>query len=229
MEAAVRQLADGRNLLGLGLVRGAIAEAANYAPGTVNNHFGTKERRLLEKALMKWLGDDMVAHAAANALEYLDAAELVREGAGGALFRKRLAKALLGDVADYDAGDEDDWDQNGRERLYYLALALCQVDDGSRGVDYAAALRSMWNAIQDEYAKVYDAICEATNRTYVTDRDRTRNAITAYLEGINTHRRFGVVVDDAEVVDVVIRLFYITTRPSDGAAIDVDTELFGHP
>lgn len=225
LRAALAVLGDGPpGLAGLGLTQEAIAEKVPWSPKTVSWHFGKGARRPLQQALAEFVRRQIIDEAARNAEDYAKAAQFMRDGArvNG---REMLRQVLLDDLADYQA--DDTAGTRGRERLYYLMLALCDLAPRDTGVNYARVLRATTVETQAGYAPVYDEFCSAAHREYVVDRDRTQRAINAYLEGVVAHRRFGMAPSDDEIVDTVLRLFYATTKPVGGADISIDSDLFG--
>ena len=230
VKAALEVLGEGPPDLAekLGLTGAAVARRLGVSSGTVNYHFGRKAGDTLTPNLVAAVRQQLVAEARRNADDYRKAAHDLRAGArvaGRALVRR----VLLEDLADFRIDGKSSLSTRGRERLYYLMLALSDLDVERTKLDYAAELKNSMSLSQNLYEQVYDDFCEVSNREFITDRARTQRAINAYLEGVEVHGRFGAGPDDDEIVDTVLRLFYITTKPSAGADLDIDGDLFGLP
>jgi AcrR family transcriptional regulator len=230
VKAALEVLGEGPRRLAekLGLTEAAVAERLGISPGTVNYHFGRREGGTLTPNLVEAVREQMGAEVRRNVDDYRKAAHDLRAGArvaGRALVRR----VLLEDLADFRVDGKTTLSDRGRERLYYLMVALCDLEVNRTKVDYAAELNDSMSLSQELYAQVYEDFCEVSNREFITERERTQRAINAYLEGVEVHRRFGAAPDDDEIVDTVLRLFYITTKPSAGADLDIDGDLFGLP
>jgi hypothetical protein len=200
-----------------------IAKRLRISRQTVSYHFGPGGGEL-QQGLAELAHRQIVAEAARNAEDYATAAQYIDAGARPS-GRAMLQRVLLADLHDYQANDAKG--TRGRERLHYLMLALCDLDPCDTVIDYAERLRLTSNETQAGYAPIYDAFCWAAHRDYVTDRDRTQRAIHAYLEGVTAHRRFEMAPPEPEIVDTVLRLFYVTTKPVGGADLDLDGDLFG--
>jgi AcrR family transcriptional regulator len=206
------------------IVRKQLAAAAAVAPGTVTYHFGTQESLELEKALIEHVRDEVVREAQENAAAYEQLAELAEETTDVALLRSQLRKTLVNDLADYDASDGAPAPLVGRERLYYLMLAMCGL---SEPLDYARTLYETADRSQERYSRAYEEWARIACREFIVDSARTQRAVNAYLEGITAHRRFGYAPDADEIVDTVMRIFHSTTTPIGEEPTDVESEVFG--
>lgn len=57
--------------------------------------------------------------------------------------------------------------------------------------------------------------------------ERTQRAVTWYLDGVILATRFGRAPREEEIVDTVLRLFLVTTKPKEGEDVDLDAALLG--
>lgn len=228
IDAALRLIADGGCTSEFGLTFAAVARESGEPTSKVSYHFGEPPKRNLRQMLAELVTDEIHAEAAANADAYAMAAGAIADGAGN-VGRKIVARAILGDLEDFDATEGSSDQLRGRERFYYLMLAMADLAPEKSGVDYKRFLARASTDAQAMYVKIYDEFCRVTNREYVADGPRTQRAINAYLEGVSVQRRFGAAPLDDEVVDTVVRLFHATTKPIGGADVDIDAELFGLP
>jgi hypothetical protein len=221
LTAAEELLGDGLGLTRLGLTREAISKRAEIVPGTYDYHFGPNSARDLRAALFQRFRDSLLEEIERNREGYELAADAVGQGSGAAVIRY----ALLRDLASYDA--DRSRTASWRQRYYHLALALCGIDPKAAGVDYRAELQELQAESDRIYEGIYRLFSQATGREFVARSERTQRAIDAYIKGVSACRRLGTAPADDEVVDTVLRLFYVTTKPGGGADIDLDAELFG--
>jgi AcrR family transcriptional regulator len=221
LAAAEALLMEGLGLARLGLTREAVSKRAGVVPGTYDYHFGPTSARDLRAAVFERFRSSLLEELERNREGYELAAEAVAQGSGSAVIRS----ALLRDLASLDAGRSPTtaW----RQRFHHLALALCDLEPEVAGVDYQARLKELQEEANGISEGLYDLLSRATGRGFVAGVDRTQRAIDAYLKGVAACRRFGKAPPDDEVVDTVLRLFYVTTTPTGGADIDLDAELFG--
>lgn len=134
----------------------------------------------------------------------------------------RQARNLVGTILRLDLKD-------GRqaERIWYALDAIADLDLETLGIDCRPMLREGHDRNQEAYEAAYDAFCDVTGRTYARSRKRTMRVMSAYLEGIAVHRRYGRGADEnEELIDAAIRIFWATTKPVDAPEHDVDGELF---
>jgi hypothetical protein len=223
---ALEQIADARHLDSL-VVRAQMGDAAGVKPNTVNYHFGKDGVAVLEDEIARHIGEEIVREANTNADLYRQLIELAeREDASPQLLRAQLERALKRDLDDFWSDDDKPRSVVGRERFYYLMVALCDLE---RPVDYASHLKESVTTAQATYQPSYEEWCRVSNRTFIEDAQRTQRAVYTYLEGVALLRRFDHAPGYREIADTVIRIFHATTRPVDGEAVDVDAELFGGP
>ena len=147
--------------------------------------------------------------------------------------RKGVARQIVGARRrrDFRAFDLEHMDAQaiGRDRLYYLMLALCGLPFESTGVRYQEELRAAVTDQQEVYSELYELFCRSSGRDFVDGLERRSARINAYLEGVIVHGRFDAEPSPEEIVDTVLRLFLVTTKPKGGIDIDVDEGLLPRP
>lgn len=119
-----------------------------------------------------------------------------------------FVEAFRRNFADFDVSDDPA--ANGRERLYYLAMAFADTSASCR-----AQLDSIRSTIESTYAPIYDGFCSALGRRWNRpgDRKRFQTGVSRYLEGATLLRRAGSSTDDAEIAEDIVRLFISYTSP----------------
>jgi hypothetical protein len=222
---ALDQIADARHLESL-VVRARVGDAAGVRRSTVDYHFGKDGVGILEDEIARHVGEEIVRDSNANAELYRQLIELAEHDASPQLLRLQLERALQRDLDDFCSDADTPKDLVGRERFYYLMIALCDLPEP---VDYASHLKDSVTAGQAAYQPSYEEWCRVSGRTFIVDAERTQRAVYTYLEGVALLRRFDYAPDYREIADTVLRIFHATTRPVDGEPIDVDAELFGDP
>jgi AcrR family transcriptional regulator len=222
LDAAFDLIAEGYGLDRLGLTREEVCRRSGQLTGTFDYHFGPKTRRNLYRELVDRLRDRLVEAARGSTKLYeFSFDRLERLSQKGAL-RILVGEAILRDARAFGP-DNVHRSAVARERLFYLLIALCGLPpEKTGGINYQERLREAHEARQAVYGGLYDQFCRVLGREYVAGRDRTRRALNAYLEGVMVHRRFGAGPSDDEVVDTVLRLFLVTTKPKGGDDVDVD-------
>lgn len=172
--------------------------------------------------------DAIVKVAGENATDYADVMVQLEQGNMSAL-RPALRIALLRDLGDYETHDAG-WEVKGRERLYWLGVALADRSSASGEIDLQRLLQETHDRVEGIYADVYRGMAALSDRTPI-DEDRNAGfrrvqlAVSALLDGYVLRRRLGQEIPQDDIVDAVIRLFFILTRPIGESAVDVDAEL----
>lgn len=182
---------------------------------------GAAFRQRLFNATLSRAVDDLVQTANENASKYIQAADTIRRGGpnAAAVAGPAIAAAI---VADLKAFFPSDALIAGRERIYYLALAMADGDQNVKRI-----LNGGFASSQDAYLAAYQAFQDVTGRTLsaqVSD-DQVFLAVSGYLEGIGVYRRFRPVSDD-QVIDSVIRIFWAHTTPHGEEEIAPLADLF---
>lgn len=182
---------------------------------------------------------------------YRTHARSIADGAG----KDTVAAALLEELDQYRAGEDADDLTKARERAYYLAVALCDssVSKSARPLagdaDPLPDLRFRRHLLdlhlRDRQALlgVYEEFLEAADRRPVHDLERLERVLAAFLEGVVLQRRIveshravaasavgpdpeDLCLGDEELVDAVLRIFIVMSRPSGGEALDPEAVLF---
>lgn len=158
-----------------------------------------------------------------NASAYEQAVSAVRAGGG----REALGPAIGADLSDYL--DDEDPSVRAQQRMYYLALAAADNDQGSAFRDllarrYEDTQELYWRQVFPSYLEAYGRVLAEG----VTPRQLQR-AIAALYEGYRTHVRSGIEIPLEEMIDAGLRLFAAHSRRIDEPGLDPDRELFGRP
>lgn len=222
----MRLIAEDAYLHDLGLKANAVADQAGHYRQALPELWGNLPA--LVEALFREQGEAVLRIASENASDYDGLLEQLGHGNLSTL-RPALAVSLLRDLDDYATGTAP-WDAKARERLYWLAVALADRDPTNGEIDAAAIAQAAGERQQALYSAVYRGMAEVSFRTPIDENEdagfeRIQRTINALLEGYVVHRRLGHVISRPEIVDAVIRLFFILTRPIDGVEIDIDKEL----
>jgi hypothetical protein len=206
-----------------GLTRADVVSNAVVANNTWDYHFGPGKTDI-RVAVAEHLREHTITEAAKNAGEYESfLTTLTRMSPGQdlrSLGRGAVRDALARDLSDFGSSD----------RIYYALVSLADASP-----DIAQHLKAAHEVSQSGFDNVYDGFLELTGRAYLTPHEHnlTRRAIGTYLEGVQTLARFdagprhegGLDID--EITDVVLRLFWATTRKYGQDAVDIDDDLFG--
>jgi AcrR family transcriptional regulator len=231
LAAAFELIAEGYGLTDMGLTFEEIGRRSGDARTSIDYHFGSKSSRDLNTALVDRFHALLTDEADGARQLYEVGAEQwewsLREGATQeqkGVVRGIVRAALVRNGRDFDPAQMDA-EAIGRERLRYLMLALCGLPVESTGLDYAQRLRAAHEEQQELFRKSYEMFCRLSGREFVDGLERTQRAIRAYLEGVIVLRRFDAGPPDDEIVDTVLRLFLVTTKPKGGIDIAVDDQL----
>lgn len=229
--AAFELIAEGYGLTKMGLTFEEISRRSEERRTNIDYHFGSNSSRDLRTAIVDRFHSLLTAEADRNRELYETGADQwawsLRELA--AQEQKGMARGIIRAALVKNGKDFDPAHMNAeaiaRERLRYLMLALCGLPVESTGLDYAQRLRTAHEEQQKLFRKSYEMYCRLAGREFVDGLERTQRAIHAYLEGVIVLRRVGAAPSDDEIVDTVLRLFLVTTKPKGGIDIDVDQQL----
>lgn len=259
VDAAIARLARGDGsgaLVDLGINRTEVIRDAQVGNGVIYTHFksrgrGDPVRGLVDEVLTRILAEQIRLRRETTT-NYRDRAELVAEGAG----RRAIMKAILDDLSLYGAVAGGDDMTRARERVYYLAVALCDVsvstgsrpisaDDATRAdLRFRSHLLEMHLGHREALRDVYRVFLAAANRVPVHDVERIDLVISTFLEGAVLIRRIAhghrdltgrlngeaggtISLDDDELVDAVLRIFVAMSQPAAGVNSEPDAVLFG--
>lgn len=225
--AALEALARDDHLRDFGLKSSDLAELAQRPRSNFNYHWPGGMPTLV-KALFEAQLEAAVDAAAVHADGYLMVADQFESGDLSSL-RPALRAALFRNLRDYDTSGAS-WEVKGRERLYWLGIALADRGPAAGEVDVAAAIRQTHDDAKPQFCEVYKQIARLSNRTPLCDDPeagflRIQRTISALLGGYLLYRRVGHDISEEEITDAVLGLFYILTKPVGGEATDVDAEL----
>lgn len=147
----------------------------------------------------------------------------------------KLAPAMRRDLLDWDphAGDVPD-QVRARERIYWLAVALCDRRSAASGIDLSDVLARTASESRLAYRTFYARLLEVSGREPVWGNDgdaltRLQNTITILLEGATVARRARYPFEDDDIVTATIALFHIFTRRPDESPFDLEAALRGLP
>ena len=231
VEAALRRIGD-TDLSGLfrAVTPDGLAADADWSASSVRYHFGTPpdgdapgrlafNRRDLALAVLEAALQDAVGASA-------DAAEVYRAAADGLPARGSMDEVLDAVRANLDAfvpGASPE-DVSPRERMYFLALAICDEDR-----DVSRTLREARARQIDRYAPMYRAYLDALDRELRPDRTVTdlANAVYALLDGHIARLRFDPSVPSAWVGEAVLTLFASFTVRRGATPRTASDELLG--
>ena len=218
VRAALEIIADGGGLLNLGVSLAEISKRTLIPARSVSHYFGkTATASSLCAALLREYRELLMIESRTN-LEHYQMGFNVLETAGSSAtpdqVRPLLAGALGLDLGDYLVGSAPTPDRQGRERLFYLMIALCDLPAERTGVDYAQGLAKVRADTQALYGEIYARACKLLGRSFVVDLETTQRSINCYLEGVVLANRVGDAPSLEEVVDIALAIFYATTKPS---------------
>jgi hypothetical protein len=230
VDAAIARLArgDGRGRLdNLGIMRSQVIEDAHTGSGVIDTHFKTRGhgdavRGLVDEVLERILAEQLRLRRATTTT-YRDRAEMVGEGAG----RRAIVRAILDDLSLYGAVADGDEMAKARERVYYLAVALC---DASSDLRFRKHLMEMHLGHREALRDAYRAFLAAADRVPVHAVGRIDLVISTFLEGAVLIRRMAhgpcsreegtldeagesLMLDD-ELTDAVLRIFVAMSQPT---------------
>lgn len=258
LEAARARFArgDGKGpFLDLGIQTSEVIADAHVGKESFYQHFGRGGRRRARRNL----ADELIGELEAEQLRlrrealsiYGDRAELIAEGAG----RKLIEKALVAELHLYGGVPDEDELTRARERLYYLAVALCDAMTTETGTAMSDAdslvpdrrflrhLLTLHQRQQEELHSVYGEFLVAANRKPIQGVAHLERVISAFIEGALLQDRIAkghgsrfqgsadagvkaLSLSDEEVTDAVLRIFIALSHPADGPAVDPDSVLF---
>ncbi len=153
--------------------------------------------------------------AAQNGEQYDLVADQIDLGGIGDL-RSKIGPAVLRDVADYDPR-RTEGASRGRERLYWLAVALADRLTPAGQVDLQSVLRQIAETGRESYFPVYRRLAAAIGREPLDGDDelafqRLQSLIHIFLEGVTAAQRAGTPPSEDDVVTAVMALFHAFTR-----------------
>jgi hypothetical protein len=259
VNAAIARLArgDGRGSpINLGIDRSEVIRDAKVGNGVIYTHFkrrgrGDAVRGLVDEVLERLL-EEQLRLRRETTTTYHDRAELAAEGAG----RRAIMKALLDDLSLYGAVADADDLTRARERVYYLAVALCDAsvsagsqpispeDEPSPDLRFRRHLMEMHIGHREALRDVYRGFLAAASRVPVHDVERIDLVLSTFLEGAVLVRRIAhghasltggasdlsgeeITLNDDELVDAVLRIFIAMSQPAAGVDSETDAVLFG--
>jgi hypothetical protein len=136
-------------------------------------------------------------------------------------FRERFGNILRHEIED---------DQRFSGVLFTLTTRVDLVGHGDADVvrdrqdQVSEIVRAAYETRQESYGRFYDMFCHLVKRTYVHDLDRTRFAVNAFLIGVSMQARLNAMVDDDELADSVMRIFWAHTKPTSDEAQDIEAD-----
>lgn len=165
--------------------------------------------------LLQLLTDEVIATAKQNRELYDLVADQLATGNRDEL-QSRLGPALLRDLADYDPG-RISAASRGRERLYWLAVALADRGTPAGHPDLQRALQHLFEATQDAFLPTYQRFAALLKREAINGSDdasfrRVQLVVDAFLGGVTAARRYRRAPADDDVVTAVLSLFHAFTR-----------------
>ncbi|MDO9407873.1 hypothetical protein [Patulibacter sp.] len=211
VEAALRRIGDA-DLSGLfrSVTPDALAADAPWSASSVRYHFGTApdddaagrlafNRRDLGLAVLEAALQDAIGASA-------DAADVYRAAAESLPSRGSMDEvldAVKANLAAFVPGASPE-DVSPRERMYFLALAVCDEDR-----DVSRRLREARSRQIERYAPMYRAYLDALDRELHPERTVAdlANAIYALLDGHIARLRFDPSVPSEWVGEAVLTLF----------------------
>ena len=225
--AAIEALAGDDHLHDLGLKSSDLAGLAGRTRSNFNYHWPGGMPALI-KELFEAQREATLDAASGHAEGYAMVADQLESGDLTSL-RAALHSALLRNLRDYDTSRAS-WEVKGRERLYWLGVALANRATPAGEFDLAAAVRQTNHSAQERFRNVYEEMARLSHRAPLPeDADkgflRVQRTISALLGGYVMYRRVGHDISQEEITDAVLALFCVLTRPVGGMAIDVDAEL----
>jgi len=231
VEAALRQIGDtGLDGLFRGITPDALAAGSPWSASSVRYHFGSRgedrdhgrlafQRRDLALAVL-----DAALQDAIGASE--DAAQIYHRAAAALPARGSMDDVLAAITANLSlfvpgASPED---VSPRERMYFLALAVCDEDR-----DVARAMREARSRQLDRYEPMYRAYMDALDRELKPGRTLRdlANAIYALLDGHIARLRFDPNTPSDWVGETVLTLFASFTVRRGQPVRDAASELLG--
>jgi hypothetical protein len=257
--AAIARLSrgDGRGKLadlgiqGAQLVRDAgVSKGVFYRSEFRDRGDGNAVAGMVEAVLERLLSEqESVRETAVE--NYSAQAGSIAEGAG----RGTIASALLKELRRYGAIPDESTDlDRARERVYYLAIALCDsgesrddnaIDSSKAAPDlrFRQHLLDVHGANRDALIEVYREYLRVARREPIGGAERIERVIGSFIEGALIFRRIGsshpkvggagnkaspaaLMLDDDDLVDAVLRLFVAMSYPAGGEPLDPDAVLF---
>lgn len=199
----------------------SLAADAPWAASTVRYQFGRHggrsedrgrlsfRRRDLALAMLESAVDDAIESSEAVATSY--AAAVHQPTVDGPF--DSIASAIADNLAAFTPGATDD-DIAPRERMYHLALAVCDVDS-----ETARMLRRSRAAQLAGYAPVYEAFMVSTGRRIRPGRsmDDLCAAVSALLDGHLMRLRFDPQASADWIGEAFLAVFLSFTEPADQA------------
>jgi AcrR family transcriptional regulator len=219
IEAALALLGRDEYLVDLGLRREHVAQEAGYARNTLDYHFPTAPS--LVEELIAEHRRHMLAYVGQQAGRY-ELSHEVAATVGPEALREALRAALHDDLPMYlPAGDDPV--AVGRERLYWLCVALADRTPLPGSPDVRALVAETNRQTQQHFAETYRVFLDLMGREPISgtsDEDcaRVQRLVKCFLEGNIVHRRLGMPVHDDDAIDGVLGLIVGLTRPTADSA-----------
>ncbi|HEX5713688.1 MAG TPA: hypothetical protein VFX85_10280 [Solirubrobacterales bacterium] len=183
---------------------------------------------------------------------YAAKATSIADGAG----RETIASALLEQLRLYGAvpADSDDLTR-ARERVYYLAIALCDaatsrndkgISDSEKPLPdlrFRRHLLEVHGRHREALVEVFREFLLVAKREPIHSVEQVERVLATFIEGAQVFRRIAgcheevglspgtpaaedLVLDDEDLVDVVLRIFMAMSSPVGGEAPDPEAVLF---
>jgi AcrR family transcriptional regulator len=208
-----------------------LARDAPYAASTVRYHFGNKEpmpagggrlsfvRRALVLEMLAAATADATDNAARITELYLRAAEGLPTGDTV----DDVFAAIADNLRAFTPGATDE-DVSPRERMLYLAVAMCDDDP-----DVARLLRDARNQQLETFESLYEAFMAVVGRRLRpgVELQDLASAINAMLEGHLARMRYDPATSGAWVGEAVLSIFAGFTERIDGTTRPLRDELLG--
>jgi hypothetical protein len=193
------------------------------APETVAYHFHTPDTE--RQFDLGQLADELIDQACAQTIEaatdarqtYLDAGERFAETRNF----DAVITAIDGDLAHYRPGSADPL-VDARERVYFTAIALCDV-----GSSIARKLQQTSERSVESAVPIYERFLELTGRRLVDGFDTRQLAtlVAMLLEGQSLRARYRGELPVEKIAAAVIRIFWAFSVRCDSEEPDIHADL----